>query len=900
MDNLSEESLLESRKKKAFEFLKVKYNLVIYFLLAILVGFAYWLRTLNLPGLRDITTGGWALGPDLDPWLFTRWAKEIVEQGSLSAFDAMRYAPLGFETKGELIFLPYLMAWFHKLASLFGSSSVEQSAAIFPAFMFAITLIPLFLFVKQIFKYSLGEKKSNIISILSCLFFTILPPLLPRTVAGIPEKESAAFFFMFFALYFFLLSWKSPKTSKQAILALLAGASTSCMFLIWGGVAYIFFTISVSVLIGFFLKQFDNNKKILIPLIWLISSYFIAAPFNTRFSALNFFTSTASLITFSTIASFLIYTYLNKKKFNFIENNKYLSKVPKTILAFLIIIIAGFILSLIVFGPEFIKFQFHQIADNLITPITSRLGVTVAENRQPFFTEWANSFGPLVLGTPILFWLFCISSVFLVALAVKSFQKKEKTIIIVSYILFLLALVFSRYKPDSIFNGTNTISLILYPIGGFLLILIAGLYVYYLMHKNNEEDKLKEIDFGVVSLIVLFLLCIVSARGAVRLILMLVPPASILVSYLIVIAFYNALENKNNEKANLSLILGIIVILSSLYSAYILYNETYNTSKNYVPNIYNQQWQEAMSWIRENTAKNAVFSHWWDYGYWIQSIGNRATVLDGGNAIPYWNYLMGRYALTGSSNEEALEFLYTHNVTNFLIDSTDIGKYGAFSSIGSDAKYDRRSYISFMSRDVQQKQETKNGTIFVYNAGFTLDGDLIYEQNGTKIFLPEGKAGLGAITLEIGKSGNVLSQPIGIFVYQNKQYSIPLRYVYKDSLIDFKSGLEAGIFILPVFNGQSIDKTQGAMYLSTKTVNSQLARLYLYDEKNPYFNLVHSEDDFLIRDIKKAGLSDSDFILAGGSLRGPIRIWEVSYPSNIKPNQAYLNTSYPSQDIEFA
>lgn len=900
MNNSQEESLLEERKKKTLEFLKNKYNLVTYFFLAILVFFAYWIRTLNLSGLRDITTGGWALGPDLDPWLFTRWAKEIIQNGALTTIDSMRYVPLGFETKGELIFLPYLMAWFHKLASLFGSTSVEQSSVLFPAFMFALTIIPLFLLVGKIFSDSLGIKKANIIGLLSSFFFIILPPLLPRTVAGIPEKESAAFFFMFFALYFFLLAWKSKEITKLGLFSFLAGASTAGMSLIWGGVAYVYFTISVSVLIAFFLKQFDGNKKIFIPVIWLVSSYLMVAPFTERFSALSFFTSTSSLITFLAIISFLVYSYLNKNKISLIENNPYLSKVPKTLIAFIIIIIIGFILSLSIFGPEFIKFQFHQIVDNLVTPITSRLGVTVAENRQPFFSEWANSFGPLLLGTPIIFWLFCIGSVLLVSLILKDFEKREKKILISTYIIFLIALVFSRYKPDSLFNGTNIISLIIYPIGAFILILLVGLYIYYLMHKNNSDDKLKELDFGIISLLVLFLLCIVSARGAVRLILMLVPPASIIVSYLIVHIFYKAFEDKNSQKTTFNLILAGIVILASIYSAYAMYDETYNTSKNYVPNVYNQQWQYAMSWVRQNTSENAVFAHWWDYGYWIQSIGKRATVLDGGNAISYWNHLMGRYALTGSSNDEALEFLYSHNVTHFLIDSTDIGKYGAFSSIGSDAEYDRQSYIPIMGRDAQQRQETKNGTIFVYNAGFTLDGDLIYEQNGTRIFLPKGKAGLGIITIELGKSGEILSQPHGIFVYQNKQYNLPIRYAFSGKLIDFKSGVDAGAYLVPLFNGKNVDSTGAMMYLSSRTVKSQLARLYLYNEDNKFFKLAHSEDDFLVKELKRAGLTNNDFVIANGGIRGPIKIWEVSYPSGININQNYLRTTYPSKDIEFA
>lgn len=943
MGHSEEEIILEDRKRKTLDFLKVKYNWLIYVLLAILVWFAYWIRTLNLSGLRDISTGGWALGPDLDPWLFTRWAGYIVTHGSLMVVDTMRAVPLGLDTKGELLLLPYMIAWFHKIAVLFGSTSVVQSADIFPAVMFALTVISFFLLSREIFIDSIGLKKSNIIALISSFFLIILPPLLPRTIAGIPEKESTGFFFMFLALYFFLLAWKSKGTMKTVILSLLTGASTAAMTLIWGGVAYVYFTIGIAIVIAFFLNQFDRNK-IFIPIIWLFSSYLMVAPFTERFTALHFFTGTSSLLTIIPILSFFVYAYINKKKINFIENNKYLSRMPKTLLAFIIVLILGFIISLILFGTPFINFQFHQIVDNLVTPITSRLGVTVAENRQPFFDEWANTFGPLVYGIPIFFWLFFIGSIFIVSLLLRNFDKKERRIMITSYVLFLFALVFSRYKSDSFLNGTNTISLTIYALGFIVLsalaypsleskgmakiylynvAIVAILIIIYFMLTNNiilvsllgisllslgiisgigvcSREEYKSLDFGIILLLAFFLLSIVSARGAVRLIMVLVPPTAIIVGYLIVKSFYNASENRNSSKATISLVLAIIVILSSIYSAYYLYKETHDTSQSYAPNAYNQQWQLAMSWVRDNTSENAVFAHWWDYGYWLQSIGNRATVLDGGNAITYWNYLMGRYALTGTSNDEALEFLYSHNVTHFLIDSTDIGKYGAFSSIGSDKNYDRRSYIPTIGKDATQKQETKNGTIYIYNAGIGLDGDLIYEQNGSKIFLPEGRAGLGAITIELDKTGKILSQPHAVFVYQNKQYNLPLRYAYKDSLIDYKTGIEAGIFLLPVFNGQNFDETGAAFYLSPKTVNSQLARLYLYKEDNGFFRLAHSEDDFLVRDLKKAGLTKNDFVVAGGGLRGPIKIWEVSYPSNIKLNPAYLNTSYPSHDIEFA
>ena len=37
-------------------------------------------------------------------------------------------------------------------------------------------------------------------------------------------------------------------------------------------------------------------------------------------------------------------------------------------------------------------------------------------------------------------------------------------------------------------------------------------------------------------------------------------------------------------------------------------------------------WLDALEWIKNNTPKDAVVASWWDYGYWIQTLGERATL----------------------------------------------------------------------------------------------------------------------------------------------------------------------------------------------------------------------------------------------------------------------------------
>ena len=77
-----------------------------------------------------------------------------------------------------------------------------------------------------------------------------------------------------------------------------------------------------------------------------------------------------------------------------------------------------------------------------------------------------------------------------------------------------------------------------------------------------------------------------------------------------------------------------------------------------------------------------------------------------------------------------------------------------------------------------------------------------------------------------------------------------------------------------------MDRNGALLFLSNKTVMGQLARLYLYNEKNDYFKLVHTEDDYIVKQLKASNATDSDFVFYDSpydkSLRGPIKIWEIS------------------------
>jgi len=897
----SEEELIRERKEKIFNFLKYKPVWVLAILIiAVILGVYIRVQPMTdhggNPGLWDITTNTWTLGPDLDPWLFERYAELIVKEGSLPRIDYMRNVPLGFDTRIESMLLPYMIDWTYHILNLFGDYEVIFAAAILPVIMFGLTIISFFLFVREVFvrKTNKSILRANIIALISTFLMIVVPTFLSRTVAGIPEKESAAFFFIFLSFYLFLKGWKSENLKGAIIFGLLAGISTVLTALIWGGFSYIFITIACACLIAFILNKIHKKEFILYGL-WVLISILLIPIFSNRYSFESMFTSLVSGPAFFVFLMLIIHYLLwNTKlsKTSFLRK----SKIPKTIMTLIISILILSIASLIFFGPSFITERLKLVHQLAFKPTTGRWNITVAENRQPYFKEWIGDLGPFIKNIPILFWLFFIGSVILFKKMLNKIRQKDAWILTGLYIMLLLGLIFSRYSGDSIFNGENFISKFFYY--SSILLFLGYFIYYYIQYYKRGDDSFEKIRFEYLLLLILLLLVLFSVRGAVRLIMVLGPIAPIFVGFLIVESIERFQITKDET---FKIILGVIVILilvSSIFTFWTFYKSIKAQAYSFVPSAYNQQWQKSMQWVRENTQEDAVFGHWWDYGYWVQSIGNRATVLDGGNAIGFWNYWMGRYVLTGDNQQDALEFLYSHNTTHLLIDSSDIGKYGAFSSIGSDKDFDRYSWFGTFLQDESKTQETNNLTLMVYPGGIALDEDLIIEEDGKEILLPRQGAGVGAIVVprEDVVNGTRFAQPYIIVVYQGIQHKIYLRYLHIGGrFYDFKEGIESAAYIFPRLDqqGQGLSKNDfgAALFISPRLFRGMLSQIYILGDpldRFPNFKVAHVESALFVDSLRSQGLNLPEFVYYQG-IQGPLTIWEIEYTGEETIQEKYLD-----------
>lgn len=900
-----QEKIIEDRKRKLKEFF-VKKNLWIILGVVVALILGIYIRSLPMtdhgghPGLWDVTTNTWTLGPDLDPFLFLRYAKDMIN-GGLPSLDTMRNVPLGFKTSEELQMVPYMIVLTYKLVNLFGSYDINFAAVIMPVIFFGLTIISFFLFVREVFVRK-DEKnlKANLIALISTFFMVVIPVFLSRTVAGIPEKESVGFFFMFLSFYLFLKAWKSEKSRNSIILAVLAGISTALMGLAWGGVVYLYTGIGSAVFIAFILNKM-GKKQTLIYSLWLFVSWAIMLASTGRFGIGDLITSLdtglAFVVWFILMIHLIIWnTQLSKIKF------LHGIKLPKNVVSIIFAIVLGILGVSVIFGPDFIFNKIIDFNNIMFHPITGRWSTTVAENRQPYFTEWGSSFGPFIQGIPIMFWLFFIGSIVLVRKMFNKIKGKDAWILTGLYVLFFLGLVFSRYSATSILNGEDFISKLFYY--GSAILFFGSMIYYYVKYNKEHREGFEKIEFEFIFMFMILILCLFTARSAVRLIMTLGPVAPIFASYLVVELIYGFKNSKDETQRIMLGIAALVVVGLLIFTFWSYYNDIKTQSYYYVPNYYTQQWQEAMSWVRNETPQNAVFAHWWDYGYWVQSIGNRATVTDGGNAITWWNYLTGRFVLTGDNQQDALNFLWNHNATYLLIDPTDIGKYGAYSQIGSNKDFDRLSWIPTMTYDPSQIQETNNGTVRIYQGGSAIDEDIVYNNSGTQIFLPSQKAAIVGIIIETKQEGSLFSlkQPQAVFYYEGKQIEIPLRYAYyNNQIFDFKIGLEGTADVIPEVyqtnQGIQIDNMGGLMYLSPRIMKGMMAQVYLLDDpfnKFPNFKIAHSEPSLIVNSLRQQNATMNDFILFNGEVQGPIKIWSISYTGNEKPNAEYLLKTPPS------
>ena len=172
-----------------------------------------------------------------------------------------------------------------------------------------------------------------------------------------------------------------------------------------------------------------------------------------------------------------------------------------------------------------------------------------------------------------------------------------------------------------------------------VLMIFAGLGVWLIL-KNSKKPNFINKDMISFSLIIGIIGIYVSSafvRLEIFASLAIIILSSLGLTLLLKEIFSNKTEIKKSKIVVLKLpfVIGLIFLL--IIPLFYPVNANVTTIVHVPPTIMNggstysmstTDWIDSLNWIKDNTSKDAVIGSWWDYGYWIQTKANRASLAD--------------------------------------------------------------------------------------------------------------------------------------------------------------------------------------------------------------------------------------------------------------------------------
>ncbi|MBI2660084.1 hypothetical protein HYX07_02890 [Candidatus Woesearchaeota archaeon] len=201
--------------------------------------------------------------PDIDPYYWVRYAKNIVEHGHPGdilkdgkPFDNHQLAPVGRFVFPDM-FHAYSLAYFYKFVHFFVPDlSLMRSAFYLPVLVSALSVLLVFLIARKI--------AGNIGGFFAGLMMAVNASFLGRTLFGHADNDIWVIFFPLLITWLFVASIDVKSMAKILILTALAGFFTGLYASAWSGWWYIFDFLLAAVGITFtylFLANFAEIKK---------------------------------------------------------------------------------------------------------------------------------------------------------------------------------------------------------------------------------------------------------------------------------------------------------------------------------------------------------------------------------------------------------------------------------------------------------------------------------------------------------------------------------------------------------------------------------------------------------------------------------------------------------------
>jgi dolichyl-diphosphooligosaccharide--protein glycosyltransferase len=542
---------------------------------------------------------------EFDPYFNYRATKYIVDNG-LEAYwkwhDTMSWYPEGRDVaKTSQSGLHIVTAFLYKI---FGHGTpLLDFTIILPVILGSLTSIVLFALVRTIGSTTAG--------LFAALLFAFNPIIIQRGNLGWFKSEAFGLFFGIMALYLLAsaiqYSKELKKSSKEegqnnkkyAIIILksaLAGITVGLASASWGGATYLAIPISLFFIVLPFFRMTDTK------ILFYTATIFTIFTILTSFAfprppvpfVFGFSTSGGPLVGPGIMLVFSIIFMAGAHFFYRFSSNHLPREKARKMLFFLLIAFFVVILSMNFAGVLRHISDFRYVS--VINPFASAMNPlfqSVAEHARPTLLDYLSNYSILLLYVGYGIW-----AVFK--------QRNEMSI---------FALIIGI---TGVYVSITLVRLLVFSSIGIIILAAIGLYYLTKIVLDIRKSSLSETE-------------IVPKKSQKN-----NKTKTINKRFELLLSISNYMREGRLVKITYA----IITILTLLFPMVYPRDLNWLSSADIPPTILtgatdsileHNDWINSLHWISNYTPKDSVIAAWWDYGYWITTIGNRATLADNAN-----------------------------------------------------------------------------------------------------------------------------------------------------------------------------------------------------------------------------------------------------------------------------
>lgn len=145
-------------------------------------------------------------------------------------------------------------------------------------------------------------------------------------------------------------------------------------------------------------------------------------------------------------------------------------------------------------------------------------------------------------------------------------------------------------------------------------------------------------------------------------------------------------------------------------------------------------WDDAFTWMRENTPPNTTMLSWWDYGHWITADAERKSVLDNTKAHDWLVKDVAQWHILNMTWEESRDIACKYHSDYAFIDWSMVSKSGAPHFIATSNMTDirnpmRGSWVSYATCTFVPEYSNPGGTLTPTTNGTKFTRNLIFVCN---------------------------------------------------------------------------------------------------------------------------------------------------------------------------